>query len=213
MTFSVIENFSDINTGIDALKSISTKSQRSFKMLPEKARIYPLTALEAAPVVMNAVLGNRESNDKLWDFRPDPERFTLREAMAHEADWDEIFLGRLKRTVDEDTPTLPDMDETAIAAERNYSSQDPLHNLARWKDNRVALVTYIKSLRNSDFARTGHKAPLGEISVEGWLSLMIGHDMYHIRQAVDYIDSYRSGSADSIHAGWNTTAANSPFNK
>jgi hypothetical protein len=174
-------------------------------MLPEKARLYPLSALESTPVVMEAIIGDRDSADPLWDFRPDQNRFTLREALAHCADWDEIFLGRLKRTVNEDTPTLPDVDEGAIAVEHNYAAQDPLQNLERWKSNRAVLVNYIKGLRNEDFARTGHKPPLGEISIEGWLSLMNGHDMYHLRQAVDYIAAQSSGSTSTSGPKWDSS--------
>jgi len=175
-------------------------------MLPEKARLYPFTALESAPVVMSALLRGRTSGDDLWDFRPNPERFTLREVLAHVADWDNIFLERVQRILDEDQPTLPDLDEGAIALANAYAIQDPLDNLKRWSESRPELVKLLRSRKHEDFGRIGYKAPFGAISIDAWLSLIIGHDMYHLRQTSEYIAAYESGQTDLIATGWSSTA-------
>ena len=52
-------------------------------MLPSLARIYLISALEGTPDVLNGFLAPLGPEDQRWDFRPDPERFTLREVVAH----------------------------------------------------------------------------------------------------------------------------------
>lgn len=69
---------------------------------------YLLNALEATPEVFERLLRNLSEAEA--DFRPDAARFSIREVMAHLADWDAIFLERLQRTRDEHEPVLPDID-------------------------------------------------------------------------------------------------------
>ena len=69
-------------------------------MLPEKARFYLMKGLESAPVVIKRMLRTADSVD--WDRRPDPERFSLREVLSHLADWEPIWLERIRRMAEED---------------------------------------------------------------------------------------------------------------
>src|SRR5689334_12368800 len=105
-------------------------------MLAVFARRYVLAGLSSTPEVLATILKGLDSSDSAWDFRPDPERFTLREMVAHLADWDPIFLHRLERIRDEDNPNLPDLDEGQIAIESDYAHQDPVENLNRFRQGR-----------------------------------------------------------------------------
>src|SRR5437879_4197786 len=66
--------------------------QRRLTMLPVFARKYVLAGLTGSPDVLEALLKDVGPNDPAWDKRPDPERFTIREVLAHLADWEGIFL-------------------------------------------------------------------------------------------------------------------------
>lgn len=156
-------------------------------MLPSKVRRYVLIGLQATPIVMQALLLRFQSDDPIWDRRPDPERFTLREAIAHIADWDEIFLARMQRTQSEDTPTLPDMDEGQIAEQRNYTQQDPVANLRRFATNREALVAFLQGLGDGSWARAGLRPELGLMTIEDQALLALAHDGYHTKQAAEYL--------------------------
>ncbi len=158
-------------------------------MIPEPIKKYGLAALEGTPVVMLSILGKYPTNDPIWDRRPDPARFTLREAIAHVADWDEIFLARIKRTVSEDEPILPGIDESQIAIENNYASQDPVANLARFGANRKALVGYLNSLTPEQFERVGIRPEVGTIPIDLHVLYILAHDGYHTRQAAEFTSS------------------------
>ena len=79
-------------------------------------------ALEAAPALFDHLL--RGLTEEEADRRPDPDRFTIREVIAHLADWEPVFLERLTRMRFEDHPTLPDYDEGQRAIERGYAQSD-----------------------------------------------------------------------------------------
>ena len=55
-------------------------------MLPERIHLYLLLDLESAPEALARLLAD-VTDPAAWDRRPDPDRFTLREMVAHLADW------------------------------------------------------------------------------------------------------------------------------
>jgi len=75
-------------------------------MLPSRIRSYLLSDLECAPDVLSRLLSGI-TDPALYDHRPDPSRFTLREMVAHLADWEVVFFTRLAQTRDESDPILP----------------------------------------------------------------------------------------------------------
>lgn len=154
---------------------------------PVGVRNYLLNGIESTPLTLRALLGGLSADSPLWDARPDPARFTLREMLAHVADWDPVFLGRLERMRDEDNPLLPDIDEGALCQERRYGAQDPLHNLDRLTTSRPGLVQAFRALSDDQWERPGHKSNLGDITVFQLAVTVLGHDSYHLRQAAEFV--------------------------
>ena len=79
-------------------------------MLPQRIRTYLLRGLETTPDLLDRLLDD-VTDPAVYDRRPDPERFTLREVLAHLADWEVVFQQRLRQTLTEDNPTLIGLDE------------------------------------------------------------------------------------------------------
>ena len=158
-------------------------------MLPAYVRNYQFAALRGTPDVLDRLLRGTNSASSVWDATPDPARFTLREMLAHIADWEPIFLDRLKRTVELDEPVLQGYDEGQIALERDYAHSEPLMNLQRFREGRETLVDYLQSLPDSAWDRVGRHTELGPITLEGLLSLIVGHDGYHTAQVVQWLSA------------------------
>ena len=152
---------------------------------PEIARFYLLPALEAAPAAI-AKLAPHEG-DPRWDERPDPARFTLREVVAHLADWDEIFIARMNRTLTEDNPFLASVDEGVLCAERRYESQSPSANLERFATNRAQLIELVRSFEAQDWGRPAHREFVGDVDLFRLVTIVIGHDGYHVKQFADAV--------------------------
>lgn len=144
---------------------------------------YILNGLEAAPRVQNRLLRGVSE----WDARPDPERFTLREMVAHLADWEEIWAMRVGRFLNEDHPMLESIDEGQLAAERDYAGQDPATNLRRYAEGRTKLVDLLRKLTLDSWSRTGHRQFVGDLTLFEMAALISGHDGYHLKQTVEFL--------------------------
>ncbi len=154
-------------------------------MLPEKLHRYLLIDLESAPDVLAKLL--EEVTGPAWDRRPDPERFTLREVVAHLADWDQVFLGRLTQTRDADNALLQGLDEGQVAIENDYAHADPARGLARYGANRAKIVSFLRALPSEQWAKSANHTELGLITIEAQAALIAFHDGYHRQQVVCYV--------------------------
>ena len=150
---------------------------------------YTLLALEGTPDVLAGLLKNLPADSPLWDESPDPERFTLREMLAHLADWEPIWKERVARTLAEDKPFLPNKDENQMAIDHDYAKQDPLANLARFRAGREAFIALLKTISEGDWERTAMREGIGEMSLDSMASMILAHDGYHTRQSADWIKS------------------------
>ena len=148
-------------------------------MLPLGPRKYLLASIAGTPDVLDALLQSLPATDTTWDRRLAPDRFTLREVIAHLADWNEVFLDRMIRTRDQDQPTLQGYDEGQIAVERDYAHSDPHANLARFRAGRTALTQFFHALTDAEWERIGLHTEIGPITLEAHAVLIAGHDGYH----------------------------------
>lgn len=156
-------------------------------MLPAFARTYLKHGLAASPHVVEGLLGRLAPEDPAWDRRPDIQRFTLREMVAHLADWEPIWLERLTRTTGEDEPSLPGYDEGQLAIDHDYAHSDPIANLARFRAGRSAVVAFVDGLGEEQWARAAQREGLGRVTTEAQLVMIVGHDGYHLREAAEWL--------------------------
>ncbi len=154
-------------------------------MLTERTHYYLLLDLESAPDVLARLLA--DTSTSAWDRRPDPDRFTLREMVAHLADWEAVFLERLTKTRDEKNATLQGLDEGQVAIDHDYAHADPFECLTRYKARRVGIVTLLRGLASEQWARAGRHTEIGPISLEEQMVLIAAHDGYHRQQALEWL--------------------------
>ncbi len=148
------------------------------------------TALEGTPKVLDALFGSLEPTSTTWDFRPDPDRFTLREVVAHLADYDEIFQNRIRQTRDEDSPTFAPSNPGQLAIDSNYAASDVAQSLARLRDHREAFVKYLRGLSVDDWQRSGTVSVAGDtglVTAEELAAFVLVHDGYHTRQIAEWL--------------------------
>lgn len=155
-------------------------------MLPERTHHYLLIDLESGPDVLARLL--RDTSDPaIWDARPDPDRFTLREMAAHLADWEGVFLTRLTDTRDKDGAVLQGLDEGQVAIDHDYARADPAECLRRYKAGREAIVAFLRGLSPEQWQRLGNHTEIGPISLEAQAVLIAAHDGYHRQQALEWL--------------------------
>ena len=157
-------------------------------MLNERTRHYLLLDLQSAPDVLARLLADT-SDPTVYDRRPDPDRFTLREMVAHLADWEAVFLKRLTQTRDEESATLQGLDEGQVAIDHDYAHADLSECLARYKAGRPKIIALLRGLSPEQWDRVGRHTEIGPISLEEQIVLMAAHDGYHRQQALEWLAS------------------------
>jgi len=153
-------------------------------MLTAKTHTYLIHGLSGTPDVVEALLAGIPADDPRWDYRLAPERFTLREALAHIADWEPIWKMRVARIRAEDKPLIEDIDEGEVAIKNDYAHSNPLESIKRFREGRALLVAEYQTVADDEWERYGLWVYMGTtpISVEGYLALNSGHDGYHTQQ-------------------------------
>jgi len=156
-------------------------------MLPTPARNYILSVVDNTPATLSALLSHLPADSFVWNTQPDPDRFSLREIVAHLADWEEVFRGRFERTLGEDRPLLQRPDVSQRAEDLGYGQADPTECLARFREKRASLTGWLRSLSDDDWARGAHLDRMGDIPLEALPSLVLSHDSYHLRQVAEWL--------------------------
>ncbi len=147
-------------------------------VLPAKTREHVLTGLSATPRVLGLLSGPLNPDSPVWELSL-PGRFTLRETMAHLADWDEVFMRRAKATLKGEA-SAPDPDSGKMAIEKKYARLDPHDSVRRFARARWDLVQFFKNLRDEDWGKVITHPRHGEMSLEVQAVHVLGHDGYHL---------------------------------
>ena len=148
------------------------------------ARSYLFSALESAPTLLTGALAGLTAAEA--DLRPDPAQFTIREVLAHLADWDPVFSERLTRMQREENPILLGYDECVWAIEHEYAASDWREQLNMFTSRRHALTTQVRAFGASDWARTADRPEIGVLSIQDLTMLIPLHDLYHLRQVQEF---------------------------
>ena len=146
---------------------------------------YLLTSLDASPDVQAALLKGVPKGSRLWDAAPGPDRFTLRESLAHLADWEPIWLFRMRTTVEQDRPFLPGIDEGELAVQNNYAASDPAEALRKYRAGRTELVAFLRGLDSSVWPRKLERGGVGEMTFEELVLIALVHDGYHLHHTLE----------------------------
>ena len=117
---------------------------------------------------------------------PIPERFTIREVVAHLADWEPLsgfHSLNLTHRLREDRPVLENLDEGEFAIRNRYHETNVAERLVRFAIGRAALVEMLKAISPEDWERVGLRE-WGALSIDGFAAMILGHDGYHMEQVI-----------------------------
>lgn len=107
------------------------------------------------------------------------------EILPHLRDWEEIYLDRANRILEEEKPALPGFDDTLWSIERDYRGQDPYKTFAAFSALREELVALLRTATGGQWDRTGIHGYYGEISLLWMANHICDHDAEHLQQARD----------------------------
>jgi hypothetical protein len=116
------------------------------------------------------------------------DRFTIREVVAHLADWEVLFRARMELAHSTPGSPITTYDEGERAIERNYSELDLQEQLDLYAAERAKTVAFLSSLTPSDFRLTYVHPAMGVMVIEDQANMLVGHDMYHVEQLAAYLN-------------------------
>lgn len=147
-------------------------------ILPARTREHVLTGLSATPRILALLAGPLAPNSPVWELSL-PHRFTLKETMAHLADWDKVFLKRAQATL-KGGAALDDPDSGVVASQRKYGLGDPHESIQLFGFGRQKLTRFFKGLSEADWDKAAVHPRHGSMSLEVQAVHVLGHDGYHL---------------------------------
>lgn len=148
---------------------------------------YLLPVLEFTPTILERMLDQTPAS--AIDRKTDPNRFTLREAIAHLADWEPIFLERVRAGVDNPGAKVFGIDESQRAIDQGYESWDPRESLRKFKAARKTTAEYLRSLSADDWESTVTHNEKGLMTAYDQANMLLGHDIYHLEHASQFSEA------------------------
>ena len=113
--------------------------------------------------------------------RPVPGKWSTLEVVCHLADFEPVYLDRMKAILTQDKPTFFGRDETAFAAKFAYHQRDLAEELNLIESCRQSMTRILRTLPAADFQRPGIHSEAGAMSLEMLLRRFTNHLPPHAR--------------------------------
>lgn len=110
------------------------------------------------------------------------EGWSVKHALAHLVDTEDVIAGRIRRIVTEDQPFIESIDPTARLKQGGYLKRGLEDLLAEFEMNRNFGLTLLKTLSDEKLARLGTHDEAGVISAADHAHQWAYHDLMHLKQ-------------------------------
>jgi hypothetical protein len=148
----------------------------------QRSREQILEMLASFPDEFRRLLSSSHDEEDL--YRPGSDGgWGIVEILPHLRDWEEIYLERANRIVEEDHPHIPGYDDSLWPIERDYRGQDPRQVFEEFEQLRSRHLEFLSSLSEESWDRTGDHSLFGVISLHWMENHVCDHDQEHLGQA------------------------------
>jgi hypothetical protein len=154
---------------------------------PSKPEMLPgLPLLETTPDLLDVLL--RAATEEAFAWQPVPGRWSIRDILAHLAEVEHrVMRVRARRILEEDAPELESYDQNAAYLSGRYATQDARTSLERFRQEREASVTWLRTLPPEAVVRIGTHQELGVITFGQLMHEWAFHDLGHLRQIAEVL--------------------------
>lgn len=126
------------------------------------------------------------------DFKPAPDKWSVRQIVAHLADTEAVTTVRLRQVIAEDNPTLIPWNQNAWAENTDYGKRKPSQTLETMRQLRADNYQLLKDLPLETYARTGNHLERGTITLLDLLRIFAQHSEKHAAQIRDVRAQYKA---------------------
>ncbi len=153
---------------------------------------YLFPGLEFGPRIVERLVAQIPASRH--DEKTNPDRFTLREAIAHLADWEPILRARIEKAIAEPNSPVNGIDEGIRAEEQGYGSWDVAEQLAVFKKERAKTIATLQTLAPEDWGKAIVHNEKGRQTVADQANQLLGHDLYHIDHLTEFTHEKIAGT-------------------
>ena len=125
------------------------------------------------------------------DFTTAPDKWSIRQIVAHLADSEMVGAQRFRQVIAEDNPSLGAFDQDAWVRNLDYARRLPKQSLESFRRVRTENYELLKDLPEAAFERTGVHAERGSLSLRQLLEGYAEHAESHARQLQTIRDEYK----------------------
>lgn len=155
-----------------------------------------IDAIEAGPGIIAAAVSGLDA--KTLDFKPSPEKWSVRQMVAHLADIDILYGYRLRQMIADRQPVIAPVDQDDWAQGLGYAEADVAQCLEQYRATRRGNVRLLRRLKVSDLGRGAYHPEHNRlVTVEDVIGMMAGHDPNHLGQ----IERLKRAAAGAAAAG------------
>ena len=115
------------------------------------------------------------------DARPIPGKWSTKHVICHLADFEPVYVDRMKRVIAENEPTLFGGDPDLFAARLAYDHRDVAVELDFIALARKHMGAILRALKPEVFQRRGIHSEAGPITLETLLTNITSHIPHHIK--------------------------------
>ncbi len=138
-----------------------------------------VTSLSRMPDALTGMLG--ELPERAVAIRASPDEFSVLENICHLRDIEmEGYATRIRRILNEDNPSLADIDGSRLAIERSYNAQSLSEALQSFTKARQENVALLSQVSEEQLNRTGVLEGAGEVTLGKLMLMMNEHDEGHL---------------------------------
>lgn len=153
---------------------------------------YLMPSLELTPSILERIVAIAPKDR--YDETTDPNRFTLREAIAHMADWEPIFVQRIQAGIKENGAPVMGIDEGQRAIDQKYENWDLQESVRKFRAARQETVRFLRSLTPEQWQSEVVHNEKGRVNAYDQANMLLGHDIYHIEHAFQFVGEKTAGT-------------------
>jgi len=120
-------------------------------------------------------------------LRPNPDKWSARENLAHLARYHEVFLDRIERMLAGPAPVFSRYRAEEDPEWPKWSDRPASEVLAELASLRARLIVKLRSLTEEDFHRTGTHPKFGQMNIALWLEFFLVHEGHHLYVVLELV--------------------------
>ena len=130
---------------------------------------------------------------EMWQYRPEPDRWTIHEIIIHITDSEANSYVRCRRFLAEPGSTVLGYDESGWARRLHYHEQSTEDALELFKWLRQNSFILIQDQPDSVWANKAYHTESGEMTMDDWLDTYERHIPEHIEQMQGVYEEWERG--------------------